>query len=582
MESIQSKIDMGQPPNIEKDEGIPPLPKADCTAHINREFETLWNQEQKDRPEDPSLTHSLLKAFLRPYIVACLISFVGTVAQFVGPVVLNRMIPYLLDPSSSLGYGLNLTLAIFLAQVTNSLCTRHSYYLCCQVGIRVRTALMFAIFKKSLQIDSTFYRDHPSGHVTNLMSVDVNKIAMFIEYMVFGLTALTTMILAIWMLWQLLGFASLPGIFFLVLSVPMTTMSANWMGALMKKLMKVRDDRINCNQEILTNMNIVKMQAWEDAFRNKTEDLRKAEVNQLFKYKMANAIAGILYNATPMLVAVSSFGAYVTIAGHSLDAATALTATTVFGILKFPLMNLPIILNLGVESLVAVRRIQNFLMAPNVEQPLRLTNGGDQKNNTDMRAVIKMKDATFSYQRFKKDTQKEKNVSLKSQLGNTEQNLLLVKAKLADVEEHLADLEGRPRTQYGSTYTDADNPNDVSDGFKKILSLRRVNFECNEGEFVAIVGGVGSGKSTLLKAILGEVQKVSGESRVRGKIAYFGQNPFIMNDTVKGNILFGKSEESVDNDLYQLAVRSACLEHDLKLFSAGDQTEIGEKGINLR
>ena len=75
---------------------------------------------------------------------------------------------------------------------------------------------------------------------------------------------------------------------------------------------------------------------------------------------------------------------------------------------------------------------------------------------------------------------------------------------------------------------------------------------------------------------------MSGEARVLGEIAYFDQNPFIMNDTVKGNILFGKAEEKVDDDLYRLAVKASCLEHDFKLFLAGDQTEIGEKGANLR
>lgn len=81
----------------------------------------------------------------------------------------------------------------------------------------------------------------------------------------------------------------------------------------------------------------------------------------------------------------------------------------------------------------------------------------------------------------------------------------------------------------------------------------------------------------------GELQKASGTVEVgRDDVSYFNQDPFIMNDTVKGNIVFGRSNEDIDEELYRLAVKSSCLEHDFKMFINGDQTEIGEKGINMR
>ena len=91
-----------------------------------------------------------------------------------------------------------------------------------------------------------------------------------------------------------------------------------------------------------------------------------------------------------------------------------------------------------------------------------------------------------------------------------------------------------------------------------------------------------------------EIQRFSGDVAVRGKVAYFDQKPFIMNDTVKQNILFGKSDGSAKNcaiisdendgysdELYKLAVKSCSLQHDLEMLQNGDQTEIGERGITL-
>jgi ABC-type glutathione transport system ATPase component len=122
-----------------------------------------------------------------------------------------------------------------------------------------------------------------------------------------------------------------------------------------------------------------------------------------------------------------------------------------------------------------------------------------------------------------------------------------------------------------------------------LLSLRRVTLECKRGEFVAVVGGVGAGKSTLINSILGEGRPLTGtELSVKGKLGTFVQTPFIMNDTVRNNILFGHAplskeggEEVVDEERYKLAVQVSSLSHDLKLLPHGDQTEIGEKGITL-
>jgi ATP-binding cassette, subfamily C (CFTR/MRP), member 1 len=74
---------------------------------------------------------------------------------------------------------------------------------------------------------------------------------------------------------------------------------------------------------------------------------------------------------------------------------------------------------------------------------------------------------------------------------------------------------------------------------------------------------------------------LAGTSYSRGKFAYFAQSPFILNASVRENILFSHVDEPVDEERYQRAIECCALEHDLAMLSAGDQTEIGEKGITL-
>ncbi|KAK8386783.1 hypothetical protein O3P69_017907 [Scylla paramamosain] len=116
-----------------------------------------------------------------------------------------------------------------------------------------------------------------------------------------------------------------------------------------------------------------------------------------------------------------------------------------------------------------------------------------------------------------------------------------------------------------------------SDGDEKPV-LRGLNMTVEKGSLVAVVGTVGAGKSSLCSAILGEMEKQSGRVNVKGSVAYVAQQPWIQNNTVENNILFNQIK---DKDFYNKCIQSCALSSDLEILPGGDQTEIGEKGINL-
>ena len=93
-----------------------------------------------------------------------------------------------------------------------------------------------------------------------------------------------------------------------------------------------------------------------------------------------------------------------------------------------------------------------------------------------------------------------------------------------------------------------------------------------------VVGPVGSGKSSYIQALLGELPKVNGSLSVGGSIAYVAQEAFIVNTTVRENIIFGKP---FDMAKYRAVLEASALMPDLHQFAAGDRTEIGERGVNL-
>lgn len=110
------------------------------------------------------------------------------------------------------------------------------------------------------------------------------------------------------------------------------------------------------------------------------------------------------------------------------------------------------------------------------------------------------------------------------------------------------------------------------------IILKNINIRLEKGSLNAIVGSVGAGKSSLVSAFLGEMHKISGRVNTVGKIAYVSQQAWIQNCTLQENILFGKE---LNKALYKKVIEACALEPDFDMLPAGDQTEIGEKGINL-
>lgn len=108
--------------------------------------------------------------------------------------------------------------------------------------------------------------------------------------------------------------------------------------------------------------------------------------------------------------------------------------------------------------------------------------------------------------------------------------------------------------------------------------LSDINFTAHKGELSCIVGRVGAGKSSFLQTMLGDLHKIKGEVVLRGHSAYVAQSPWVMNASVRENIVFG---HRWDPAFYERTVHACALVEDFASLPDGDQTEVGERGISL-
>ncbi|KAJ2053671.1 Multidrug resistance-associated protein 1 [Coemansia sp. S16] len=113
---------------------------------------------------------------------------------------------------------------------------------------------------------------------------------------------------------------------------------------------------------------------------------------------------------------------------------------------------------------------------------------------------------------------------------------------------------------------------------KKANLLNHVTLNATDDDLVAVVGKTGSGKSSLLLAMCGELEMTKGSGTIVGRIGYMEQSPWIMNDTMRANILFGRD---FDEEYYWKVIHACALTRDLESWPNGDLTIIGERGINI-
>ena len=122
--------------------------------------------------------------------------------------------------------------------------------------------------------------------------------------------------------------------------------------------------------------------------------------------------------------------------------------------------------------------------------------------------------------------------------------------------------------------------------------LSHVNVTIPKNKSVAFIGPSGAGKTTMVDLILGVLKPQEGKITVDGrnisesyrgwhdKIGYIPQTIYMLDDTIRNNIAFGKGEDVRDEDIWE-ALRQAQLDEFVSSLEDGLDTMIGEAGVGL-
>ncbi|KFH67840.1 hypothetical protein MVEG_06571 [Podila verticillata NRRL 6337] len=527
--------------------------------HTNANYDRVAASWEKSKAKaahsgkTPTYFFALLRAYRGKTAVGMVYRLAGFGIFFVPTMLFSSLLQFIRDYSDAvhggtgktpppIQSGLLIATAMFLANLTASLLITNAFQMGSEVGLQARSATVALIYAKALKLSPAARQKSTLGEITNHMAVDAETLIRAADFLPFLITVPFELLICLYLLYQQLGWSICAGVAVFAILTPIQAKMAVLLNRHGENRLGFMDSRVRLLTEILSNIKIVKLYGWEDAFRQKVESIRAKELVALKWLATIRALLTIVFSSVTLLMALATFSVYATVGGPNMTPGkitpeVIFVSITLFGMISKPLGMITHMFSQTISVMVGCRRIQGFLLMEEIDSSVVQRYSRQVPSGNSPTVAVEIENGTFAW---------EKQVEAKSVTDTDDENQPLLS---------------------GATSPTVYRP-----------TLNNINIRITDGSLTAVVGRIGQGKSSLLGAIMGEMYKLQGFVKVYGDIAYVPQQAWIINATLKDNILFGKP---FDQEKYDRIVFASGLVPDFAMLPAGDQTEIGERGINL-
>ncbi|KAF8967404.1 Canalicular multispecific organic anion transporter 2, partial [Entomortierella lignicola] len=559
---FQKIVSVGATRPLTGDDLTNTTPKEVLTNVNYERIVTYWEQEKSRsiaKNKEPSFLWAVLRTYRIEIYRMITIRLLGYGLLYLQPMLIGQLLQFVDDysaahrdgtnpPSTRIGYTISALMLYF--NMCSVFAIGISYKMIVETGIKARASTIAMIYRKSLVLSPQAKQSCTLGEITNYMAVDAERWIETSFFLPLIITIPIELVIAIYLLYQLLGWSLFAGLAVFGILVPIQAKTADFMNGFQEEQLKWMDKRLRVMTELLSNIKIIKLYHWETPMRKKIDDLRANELKALKGFATIRSILTIVFSSVTLLMALFTFWAFAYYGGPNmtpgvLTSEIIFVSITLFGIMNRPLGLIAHTISRTIAINVAMRRVQKFMLMEEIDSNVvrrysRQSKSSINGKDTKKTLAVDIENGTFMW---------EKSVDTVTTHSNVE-------------------VDGERQPLLASA---------VAQPVKPVLS--NIELHIPEGNLTAIVGRVGQGKSSLLSAIMGEMYKnPEGVVTVYGDLAYVPQQAWIINATVRDNITFGKP---FNQSKYDLIINASGLKPDLEMLVAGDQTEIGERGINL-
>lgn len=497
------------------DADLPDIEPMDSSENALAHFQTLWNSQQ--RKQSPSLRRAIAWDFFTSVWYAQPLMFSAATAKVVQALALGQLITVFQssDESTNARNGYKWAGVLVACSLVILFEHHHLFFATWRKGMQIRIACLAGIYDKSLKLSNTH---QGNSNVLNLASNDVERFlmaALFANYLIWApIQSIAVLIVG----YQFLGIAFVAGFCLLMLVfIPLQFYLGAMFAHYRSQIAALTDRRVTFISQAVRGARVMKLSGYEDQFMDRIRSLREAEMKQVTRANGLKCWNESLFFATNVVISLVIFVVHVNL-GNTLIEGDVFTVFTLINILQLEMTKHFSLAVMAVsECYVSIGRIQEFMEAP--ELPVK-----DNQPSTDESVVVKL-NAVECRWNYQVSTVKTKSIR----------------------EEELP------------------------------VALSDITVRFPKGKLTAIIGPVGSGKSALLQAIVGELPVYSGSMEKNyTTVSYAAQDPWIMDGSVKENILMGLE---YNEQWYDTVVDSCSLRTDLDLFQFGDETLLGENGV---
>ncbi|KAH7538147.1 hypothetical protein FEM48_Zijuj03G0168200 [Ziziphus jujuba var. spinosa] len=309
-----------------EDQDIPRLSEAD---RAESRYLLFMEQVDKQKQTDPSSQRSILKAIilshLKEIFASGFFALLKIVTVSAGPLLLNAFILVPEGKESFKYEGYVLAMSLFLTKFTASLSQRQWYLRTRLTGMKVRSLLTAAIYKKQSRL----------SNAATLMHSNV-------------------------------GLATIAALVVVILTVICNAPLGRLQHKFQTKLMVAQDDRLKASSEALVNMKVLKLYALETHFKSVIEKLRNVEYKWLWSVQLRKAYNILIFWSSPVLVSCATFGACYFL-NVPLHANNVFTFIATLRLVQEPITSIPDVVGVFIQSKVSFARIINFIEAPELQ-----------------------------------------------------------------------------------------------------------------------------------------------------------------------------------------------------------------------
>ncbi|KAF1329529.1 Abc transporter c family member 2, partial [Globisporangium splendens] len=560
---FQPVVSLGAQKILENEDFWAVCPQDSCNV-LRERFVAEYAQQQSEQKLWGGLRISvsrvgltLLWAFRREILVAAANFMMYLIAMSLQPFISQAILDFLNDRDNvfHLSSGYWLVVLMTGASFIGVTCLNYGVFICSRIGVNMRSMIMTVIYEKALTLSCEARQGYSTGEIMTMMSVDSDRVfnAMLNGlWLVLAPFAFVVTIVLVASIFDVVS--ALVGGVLLVAILYTSVKLGDRIGDAQRDLLTVVEERVKVTSEALQGIRVMKFYAWEDSLAHRVEKIRSVEVALYRRFHLLQVANAVLLFLTPVLLGGVVLGLYVIHRGD-LSVTEVYTLIAIVNISRLAVAIFPIAIAALSQVRISMSRLDAYLSSEEM----------DTKEET----------ATISSTAFDEANQIDQGI--KSSFTAGPGSILVENAQFQWTR---SSSSSTPDVVVVSTeettekeLVDAAATASV-DGFR----LEGVNLQIDSGSLVMIVGTVGSGKSSLLNALLGEMILTNGSINVQGEVSYVSQESWIRNSSVKDNILF---EDAFDADRYQRVLEATQLALDLHALPNGDQTEIGERGINL-